>query len=77
MLKPPDRKNKRPEVVRFPFKLSRPQRVALHKLAEERDMNASAVLRDAIAQLTGVPDTLRDTARAEYSRRRDREVNGR
>jgi hypothetical protein len=72
----PDTLKKTP-LVRFPFKLAAEQRAALHALAERRNTNAAAVLREFIEKETGVADPLRRRHRLASSPYRDRPENAR
>ena len=57
----------------MPFRVSATQKVALHKEAAKRGLNATDLLRDAIYLITGVKDLLqrheRYTGRSPVSTR--------
>lgn len=46
------------KVPKLPIRIHPDQREALERVALERDVTATALIRDAIAALTGVPDPL-------------------
>jgi hypothetical protein len=48
----------RAEISHIHLRLPRAQRDAVQRLAEKRDTNATALLRDVIANLTGIADTM-------------------
>jgi hypothetical protein len=63
------------QTSKMPIRFHRTQRDALEKVAERQGTTATALVRDFVAGLTGVPDPLPRTGRQGASRLYKRKQN--